>query len=266
MSLPAIGERGVDIAPDALQISRQHLADILLEHVERGPAVELVEHVVLGLGHVVHRADRRAALAEPGRHADIAVEQDARQPAFDDVATRHLAEGAARGGQPADQEALGVVAQRIDDRRQILVARIAVHHAEHRAPLVRPRAEIVGQRLAGPRDDRQDAVAVRRDGGREHGHGGGVEILLAGDADAEADGADPVRDAGRLLEPRQDRVERIGEQIGHIDEAQRRVRAAAELLDAALDDAFPVAAAGMRGAKTLVADRHGPLPVTAAPA
>ncbi len=50
------------------EIARQDLADFLVEDIERRPAVDLHDEVVLRLGDAVLRADGRATLAEARDH------------------------------------------------------------------------------------------------------------------------------------------------------------------------------------------------------
>ena len=60
------GQAGEDVAADAHQVTREDLADVLLEHLEGGPPVERDQDVAPRLGNGAVGTDGRAALAQPG--------------------------------------------------------------------------------------------------------------------------------------------------------------------------------------------------------
>src|SRR5688572_4399073 len=73
----------VDEVRGALEVAGEHVADILAEHVERGPPVEHDEHVRVALGDAMSQrsagrcgVQRRAALRQPRRHANVTAQHD----------------------------------------------------------------------------------------------------------------------------------------------------------------------------------------------
>ena len=111
---------------------------------------------------------------------------------------------------------------------------------EHRRrPVAREHMEIFGREI-----------------GQHHRHRPLVEIFDAGRANAQADGADPFRDARAHLEQGQDLARDRGVQVGEINEAQARAGRESidpglriELEQTLLDRGTPIGVCSMRVAK-----------------
>ena len=134
----------------------------------------------LASGHLVDRADRRAALREPGDQRHLGAQQHARDPALGRPAG-DLQQRAARPTlRPPTRNASLAVAQAGDRVRRAGVARVAVDHAERRPrPDLPPSAGRAQRRadrglavelqveqaeaaLRQARDQRHDRAAARR--------------------------------------------------------------------------------------------------------
>ncbi len=123
-------QTGKHIAAGLHEIFPLRFADVFLEYVERGTAIERDDYVLLAAGDGMPRADRRTALREPRRDHDIVREQHAGQSALGD-AIGDLHDFAPRTGQPTgDKSAFHASGQIADQARQLRVARIAVHDGE----------------------------------------------------------------------------------------------------------------------------------------
>ena len=125
------------------------------------------------------------------------------------------------------------------------VARIAVDHAEADGAVLRParrrRRSRSGASSRRPSNRRKLPARQARD---QRDDRAALGVLRAAAADRGAAGADPVAHAGRLGQARADQVERVGERVAGVDEAEiGRRRQVREALDAGLAGAMPVRAA-----------------------
>ena len=242
-------QRGVDVAADASQVARQQLADILLEDVERGAAVDELDHVLLGPGDAANRADRRAALRQAGHHGHAAREQHAGDAAFDDT-VRNLRMIAARRGETADEKETEILRHGGDDFGSHRVARIAVHQSEVRLRRFQPAAILRAEGTEAAMHGLEHAIGIGRQLRRHDSHGGPVEVLgatlAAGGGDADAGGADPVGDAGAAAQQIERAFEMFGQPVGDIEEAEIGAPGqGSELVEAGLGGGTPVVVRGM---------------------
>ena len=229
-------------AAEPVQVARELLADVLLQHVERRPVVERDDDIALRLRDRVFGSDRRAALREARRDRHVVREQHAGNPAVGDF-VGDLQILPARTGEPADQKtAFDLAGDAGDQIRHFAVARIGMHDREIRralAALEARQAEIVGGL-----DARKYLKRAGREIAQHHRQRRLVEVLAAGRADADADRADPVRNAGALAEKLEDVADVIREQIGDIQKTEAR-RRPAELREALTGRFLPVLACGV---------------------
>ena len=238
-------QRGIDVAADLAQIARQQFADVLLEDVERRPLVDGLDDVVVGLGDAMHRADRRAALGQPGGDRHAAGEQHAGEAALDD-AIGDLRMLAARGGEAADEEQPEIVGHAGDDVGRQRIAGIAMDEAEERLGGLEPAAILGAERPEAAMHRLEHAEGIGRQRRHHHRDRRAVEILgasagavAAGDADAG--GADPIGDARAAAQAIEDALEMVHQLVGDVEEAEiGRRRDRAESFEAGIDGLPPV--------------------------
>ena len=167
--------------------------------------------------------------------------------------------GAARGSQSADEKpALQRVRKLFDEGRRLRVARVAVDDGEMRVGGRAPVAVCLGELADVGADGREHAEAADRQFRQHHADRRLVVILLAGAADAGADGADPVLDVGLLLEIVEDARQVLGEAVGDVQKAEIRARrGVVELRQATVGRLQPVGRMRVRGVEGVVAFHAG---------
>ncbi len=235
--------RGMDVAGNPLRVARQDLADFLLEHRDRRPAVDPQHPRSLAGADLVDRADRRAALREAGDQRHLGAEQDARDPALGRPAGDLQRRPGGRG-QPADQEGVHGLAQPADRLGRAAMAGVAVDHAEAAAavdgPAGKPGVEVVAP-VAQAVEQPEAALGHARDQGHDRA---AARVFPTAAADAGAARADPRADPGRLGQAGDDQVERLGQRVAGVDEAEIGARRQiGQALDAGPAGAVPVAVA-----------------------
>ena len=188
-----------------------------LEHLDARAAVERQDPRPLAGGHLVHRPDRRAALRQPGHQLDLGAHEHARdaalgRPAGELQGARRWPRSVRRPGTRRCRSLSGAMV-----RRDVRLTRIAVHDAA-----AAQSCSASGGRAPSPaRQRRRTAANVLLGEGRDQGDDGtALDVLLAAAADRRRRRCRPSADAGRLAQPRHDQVERVGERIAGVDEAQ----------------------------------------------
>ena len=209
----------MDVAGGLVEVAGEKLPDLVLEHIERLFPVEADDDVVQAVGHHVAAADGDAALAQTRRDLDAGREQNTGQAALGDLAG-DLGQGAPRRAETPDQEIRRGEAQAFDQIGGEFVGRVAVDDGEGRRRLLRPRPHGGRDPLIGIGDGGKDAKAVLRQVADHGGCRRAVEIFDPGRADADADAADPVLDAGGLAQVGEDGAQLVGHHVGDVDEPQ----------------------------------------------
>ena len=207
MSEPGTGRPAKIDPAETARVARQFGADIVVEDRERRTAVDRHHDIVARLVDAAHRADRHAALRQPGRDRDLGRQQQPRQtggaeragvvPAAADMPGEQRLRRVVRH-QPADQKG-AARGGGIDGRaQQVGAARIAVDQRERRRDGLDPagmRSRQIGGRIVGRAEQPE---AVRRQVREQQGGGRAVMDFASGGADAEPDPADPGSGPGRL--------------------------------------------------------------------
>ena len=193
--------------------------------------------------------ERRAALREPGGDGDVVGERHPGQPPLHH-AVRHLQVLPARAGKPAHEEpAFHLSGQAAHELGDVPVLRIGVDDREIRRRPAALERDVVD--IGRARHSREHVEGVRLEVPGHRRDRRLVEILPPAGADADADGADPVGNAGPAPEQREDIAEVVGQQVRYVEEAEVR-RALAQLRDAGFRGVLPV----LRGCVPVAEIRH----------